>query len=503
MDSLLQNLSVDVIIDWLGYISLFCVICLIVVLLGKGEKIKQQRQSLEKLQKSFDQLDEQAKLIVKTDLELNKTQEELDKKVTGLYALQSISHLVSTTLDENEIFARISQNLVASLGFEKALILMFDKEHKNVWKTTLGFSQEQLNMFLILLEKDPILKQAAKEGKTINSSHVSIKEIEQLSQTIDVAFFIISPILTQDGVIGIMLVGNSSMAPALTEGDQEIVSILSTQLGQSIENARLFEQVYNSHQDLEKKVKIRTKELAEALEQVKKISKAKSQFVSAVSHELRTPLTSIKGYAAILMAGTIGEIPDKIKERLEKINKHSDSLVQLINNLLDISRIESGRVAMKLEECDLKEMVLSVADMLVPQTKEKKIKLVANVPENLSKISADTSQIERVFINLLSNAIKFTPENGTITVDIKEIPGEAIEASVTDTGVGLAEDDLANVFEEFYRVDNAINQTVKGTGLGLPLVKYIVEAHQGKIWVKSTPNEKTTFTFTLPKKQQG
>ena len=143
-------------------------------------------------------------------------------------------------------------------------------------------------------------------------------------------------------MLGIIFAGNRGDAFPVTEGDEELISILADQIGQAVENARLFEQVYRSSQALELKVQDRTKQLSSALEEVKKISKTKSEFISAVSHELRTPLTSIKGYAALLIAGKIGEIPDKVKERLEKINKHSDNLVKLINDLLDIARIESG-----------------------------------------------------------------------------------------------------------------------------------------------------------------
>ncbi|MFC1704620.1 sensor histidine kinase [Candidatus Omnitrophota bacterium] len=499
MEAFIQNLNIDTFVDWLAYISLFSVICLVVALMTKIERTKRLKRDLDKIKRSFDQLDEQAKLIVRTDLELNKTQEELDKKVTGLYTLQRISHLVSTTLDENELFSRIKQPLISALGFEKALILIFDQQHGYAWKTTFGFSQDQLQAFLSLLKDDPLLTQVAQDGKSVNSAKMPVKDIDRLSRALDIASFIINPILTQDGVIGIMLVGNSPMAPALTEGDQDIMSILTTQLGQSIENARLFEEVFKSHQDLERKVQLRTRELANALEQVKKISKAKSQFVSAVSHELRTPLTSIKGYASILMAGTMGEIPEQIKERLAKINKHSDSLVQLINNLLDISRIESGKLEMRFETKDVREIVENISDMLMPQTKEKQITLALEIPTEVAKVHVDLSQIERVFINLISNALKFTPEKGTITVEAKDASPEFIQVDIIDTGIGISEADLTHIFDEFYRVDNPINQSLKGTGLGLPLVKYIVEAHRGTIWVTSTQNEGTCFSFTLPK----
>ncbi|HLD70165.1 MAG TPA: HAMP domain-containing sensor histidine kinase, partial [Candidatus Omnitrophota bacterium] len=288
-----------------------------------------------------------------------------------------------------------------------------------------------------------------------------------------------------------------SDAYAVTEGDEELISILASQIGQALENAQLFEQVYRSRQELESKIQDRTKQLAIALEEVKKVSKMKSDFISAVSHELRTPLTSIKGYASILIAGKIGEIPQQVKERLEKINKHSDNLVKMINDLLDISRIESGKVEMKFAKYNILSIVENVLDILTPQIKEKGIQLKTQIEPTAPEVTVDLSQFERVFINLLGNAIKFTPPNGTITIGAKK-DQNTILFSVSDSGIGIKEEDIPKLFNEFYRVENEINQSVKGTGLGLALAKNIVEAHGGKIWVNSKQNEGTTFYFTLP-----
>ena len=197
------------------------------------------------------------------------------------------------------------------------------------------------------------------------------------------------------------------------------------------------------------------------------------------------------------MTGKVGEIPDKVKERLGKINFHSDNLVRLINDLLDIARIESGRAEMKFTKSQLPPMVENIRDLLFPQMKNKNIQFVSQIADNLPKITMDANQIERVLINLVGNAIKFTPENGTITVKV-EADNEKATLSISDTGVGIKEEDLGRLFDEFYRVDNAINQTVKGSGLGLALAKKIIDAHNGKIWATSKPDFGTTFYFTIP-----
>jgi signal transduction histidine kinase len=472
---------------------------LVMVLLSKLEEVKQLQASLNKLKRAFDELDEQAKLIVRTDLTLNKTQEELDKKITGLYTLQKISRLTSTTLDENEIFRRIDESLIADLGFEKSLIFMFDAEHHLLCIKEYSYVKSDVEKLQTALMKEPIFEPVVQKGKTLSSLN-SAKHIQtRVDQLFNVSYFVLAPIITQDGIVGAIFAGNKSGYSTMTEGDEELVSILANQIGQSLENARLFEQVYHSRQELENKVQLRTRELAQALEEVRRISKMKSDFVSAVSHELRTPLTSIKGYASILMTGKLGEVAEPIKDRLEKINKHSDGLVKLINDLLDISRIEAGRVEMKFEFHPLQQIVEAVADMLVPQLRDKKIELVQDIAPDLKPVFVDASQIERVFVNLANNAIKFTPAGGKITIKASDA-GEFIQVDISDTGIGIAENDLEKIFEEFYRVSNPINETVQGTGLGLSLVKRIIEAHKGKIWVKSKVNSGTTFSFTVPKR---
>ena len=258
--------------------------------------------------------------------------------------------------------------------------------------------------------------------------------------------------------------------------------------------------MYRSRQDLEAKIQDRTKQLESALAEVRNISKTKSDFVSAVSHELRTPLTSIKGYASILMQGKLGNIPEPVKERLGKINTHSDNLVQLINELLDISRIESGKAEMNLVPCGLSALIDSIHDLLTPQMKDKNIQFIKQVDANIPTLMLDPSQANRIFINLIGNAIKFTPQGGAISVSAK-LNNDTVTVDVADTGIGISKNDIGRLFDEFYRVDNVINQNVKGTGLGLPLAKKIVEAHGGRMWVASTVNKGTTFHFTLPVNQ--
>ena len=484
--------------------AIFLIGVLTFLLINKNGQNRRLQADLQGMTRTFNDLDEQAKLIIRTDLELNKAQEELDKRLNGLDALQKTSRLISTTLDEKEIFKRLDQSLIVDLGFEKNLICVYDKDQALQCRLNVGFSPEDVQFVVTSLEKERSLTQALKEGHAFtsaaSSSHrdpIGKQAKESIIRIFDVEHFVLTPILTQNNISGILFVGNRSNASAITEGDEELVSVLANQIGQALENARLFEQAYVASQVLESKVQERTKQLALALEEVKEINKMKSEFISAVSHELRTPLTSIKGYASLLITGKLGAVPETVKERLEKINAHSDNLVKMINNLLDIARIESGRVEMKMEKCDIAAIIETAHDLLTPQLKEKNLQWKTDISEGVPALVLDKHQVERIFINLVGNAIKFTPENGAITVRVRHDP-RAAAIEVSDTGIGVSRADLNKLFDEFYRVDNEINQSVKGTGLGLSLVKKIVDAHKGKIGVTSELNHGTTFHFTLP-----
>ncbi len=486
-------------------IVIFILICALIYLFAafiiKDSTINKMKEEHNKLMRSFNDLDEQAKLIVRTDLELNKTREEMDKRLNGLNALQRTSRQMSQALNESEIFQRISPALFEDLGF--AHILIASKNDENVMKVRLnvGFKDTRIETMFREIDIDDFLKQTT---QTLSSNNAPNKSKEKIIRLFESEHFILSPILTQTGSIGFVFVGNRYNAPAVTQGEEELITILAGQIGQSIENAQLFEKVFRSSQELELKVADRTKQLAGALQKVNDISKKKSEFISAVSHELRTPLTSIKGYAAILIAGKIGELPTAVKERLTKINSHSDNLVGLINNLLDIARIESGRQEMKYAIYKIHTMVDNVTDLLTPQITAKGIKLQLKLCDQIPDIYVDASHAERVMINLLSNAIKFTPQNGTITVEVSPtLDNDYAVFSVTDTGIGIPASEIQKLFNEFFRVDNEINQNVKGTGLGLVLAKNIVLAHHGKIWVHSKVGAGTTFYFTLPSTQKA
>lgn len=488
-------------IEYLNFQFLLFLAILILILFStlKMRQIRILKAQVDKLNRGLQEADEQAKLIIKTDLELNKTQEELDKKIAGLFTLQKISQALSTTLQEEEIFQRLKKHLLFVLEFEKCLLFAFNQSREIDCKICGGYKSEQINKFRDSIFGNKELLDLLSERQSLSTLTKDAPGLRDfIVKNLGVESFVICSLITNEGLVGILFLGNESKSLRITEGEEELIEILANQIAQAIENARLFEQTWRAQQDLEIKVQQRTFELTKAIEEIKLVSKRKTDFILAVSHELRTPLTSIKGYASLILAGALGNIPQEIKSRLEKINEHSDKLTQLIEDLLDISRIEAGRVKMNLQPLELKPLLDRIAEMFALQLKERGINFEVNMPEKAPQVLADNMQFERVLINLLSNAMKFTPRNGYIRININEL-NEHLEISVSDTGIGIPKENTPFIFQEFFRARNALDQNIKGSGLGLSLVKQIIEAHQGKIWFNTQENKGTVFSFTIPK----
>ena len=234
----------------------------------------------------------------------------------------------------------------------------------------------------------------------------------------------------------------------------------------------------------------------------REVDRMKSEFVSLVSHELRTPLTSIKGYIDLLMDGDAGELTEEQQEYLEIAKNNADRLVALINDLLDVSRIESGRMELNRTPLDLTHLIADAAQSLRPQLEAKGQRLVLELNEKLPTVLGDADRVTQILTNLLSNAYKYTPAGGTITVAAQAGEKDCICVDVRDTGIGLSAEEQGKLFTKFFRAKNRTTQEVGGTGLGLTISRSLVEMHGGEMTVASTPDEGSTFSFTLPTTQQ-
>ncbi len=225
--------------------------------------------------------------------------------------------------------------------------------------------------------------------------------------------------------------------------------------------------------------------------------RAKSEFVSNVSHELRTPMTAIKGYTDLLYAGAVGPVNDEQERFLAIIRNNADRLTALINDLLDISRVETGRLRFEPQPTQIGEVISDVVNVLAGQAEAKHQTLTYGVVGGLPDVMGDRDRLNQVLTNLVGNAVRYTPEGGEIEVRAYPVEG-AVRVDVQDTGIGIATDDLGRIFERFYRADHPLVQEVGGSGLGLSIVKMFVEMHGGRVWVESEQDKGSTFTFILP-----
>jgi len=240
--------------------------------------------------------------------------------------------------------------------------------------------------------------------------------------------------------------------------------------------------------------------LESANEELKKIDGMKSEFVSVASHELRTPLTAIKSAVQLILKGKTGEINENQRRFLSMAERNINRLANILNNLLDFSRIESGKIGIKFEELDIRSSIEFILSSLKPQADGKSIHLKMEIQEDLPPVYADREKVEQILTNLIGNAIKFTPEGGEISVSAKPFgeDGDMVAVSVKDSGIGIPEDQLRKIFDKFFRVEDSLRGSITGTGLGLAITKGLVEAHHGGIWVESEVGEGSAFTFTLP-----
>jgi PAS domain S-box-containing protein len=229
----------------------------------------------------------------------------------------------------------------------------------------------------------------------------------------------------------------------------------------------------------------------------RELDRMKDEFVSLVSHELRTPLTSIKGYVDLLIDGDAGEVTEEQKEFLDIVKNNSDRLVLLVNDLLDVSRIEAGRVNLRLQPVDLAGSIHEVATSLRPLMEQKRQSLKLELPADLPQVRADRDRVAQIVTNLLSNAHKYTLEGGAVTVRA-QAREDRVQVEVSDTGVGMTADERDKLFTKFFRAQNPATQNISGTGLGLNIVKSLVEKQGGRIWVTSEPMKGSTFIFTIP-----
>tara|TARA_Y100000310_G_scaffold345733_1_gene468989 strand:- start:1527 stop:2657 length:1131 start_codon:yes stop_codon:yes gene_type:complete len=305
------------------------------------------------------------------------------------------------------------------------------------------------------------------------------------------------PIKYKNKIIGV-LNAESDHLNHFTHHDLNFLSALADQSGIAIQNALFYERIENFNEELRNKIDTATSKLRNANVELQRLNKIKSDFVSIVSHELRTPMTSIVGYVSLLADEEVGPITPEQKEFLEIVKEESNRLTRLISDLLDISKIESGKMNVELDDVDLTQFLMKYQNKIKDMTKEKQLNFNFEGPANSIIIKGNLDKIDQILTNLVSNAIKFSEQNKNLKLRLHENINH-VQLDVIDEGMGILPEQAEKIFDKFHQVDSEFTRSIGGTGLGLAISKHLVESHGGKIWVNSTIGEGSTFSFTLMK----
>jgi signal transduction histidine kinase len=292
------------------------------------------------------------------------------------------------------------------------------------------------------------------------------------------------PLVVGERLLGVLDVQSDSTS-VFTNQEVQIMTTLGDQVAVAVQNAQLYEQQ------------------TEAAEQLRAVDRLKSEFLANMSHELRTPLNSIIGYAEVMIDGIDGELPDEAIEDVQAIHDSGQHLLSMINDILDLAKIEAGRMELDLETVKLDDVAEEVRRITSVLYKDKPVELVIDLSPDLPEVWADQVRLRQIMTNLVSNAGKFTSQ-GEVRISAQTVNAQhsdqpdMISISVIDTGEGIAEEHLDLVFQQFRQADNSSTRKAGGTGLGLTITKHLIEMQGGHIWVESIPGQGSTFTFTVP-----
>lgn len=443
-------------------------------------------------------------LRMKSSLDmLSNSNKDLADSLYRLNALYSTSSQFAGTLDKSKLIQYMIEGMDKALSFSLTCTLSLCTEDKPV---LLINSLYELSEELITALKLRVILNynSLFEGKTLPADITldNLKVIKQIKYPASRFTFTLfqydnmfAPISLGDNFFGCIEIFKET---AFTAEDSTCFQTIAQQVSLPLKSATLYQELIETNHKLEK------------------LERLKSEFISIVSHELRTPLTSIKNSLDILMSGRCGEITQAADKFLSMAMRNVQRLSGIINDLLDLSKIEAGKMDFNFAPTNINTVIGYVKSALSEVAKTKGLNLITSEAENLPDITADAQRLEQVLTNLVSNAIKFTPENKTIKISsslvnskdikineyfkdsIKLKDGDYIEVCVEDEGIGIAEKDLLHAFDKFAQIENSLSRKAGGTGLGLPIAKQLLEAHRGAIWCDSELHKGSKFYFVIP-----
>jgi len=420
---------------------------------------------------------------------LRRKKQETESRIDELTRLYDITTGINAAMSLETLLRIVAKEVTLLLNRPWASIVLFNQKQEITHSVFVGITPTRESKIekrmrrgglseWIWTHNTPIVVEDTTRDKRANCS--------EFLNHFDIRSLVGFPLTTGRQVIGVIYTGDF-LPKSITEQHMRLLTTLSQQLSNGIEKSRLYDSLERKIRDLDRQ-----------METLQKANILKSDFVSHVSHELRTPLTSIKAYVETL-ANNI-EDPTFVQRRefLDIVHKETNRLIRIVNDVLDVSKIEFGQRPVSRSAIALHAVVEEVLSMLSPSLKERDVTVSVNVPDSLPRVDGDADLIKQVFINLISNALKYSPRGTTITVRARE-EAVSLVVSVSDQGIGIPRDEIGNVFDKYFRARSQVSAKMEGLGLGLAIVKNIVEQHGGSVRVESEENVGSTFSFTLPR----
>ena len=430
--------------------------------------------------------DEQVFWVARDITERKKAEDALQRRSDYLAASSEIGRLVTSTLDLDTIFVRTVNLISERFGFYYAAIYSVEESGFNArLQEATGKAGEKLKIqrHSLTVDSSSIIGRVAESGESILANDVSQEPLYRPNPLLlDTKSEAAIPLRIGTRTVGVIDI-QSKQTFAFTEDDISVLQSLADQVAVAIDNARSYELSQQLIKDL------------------REVDQLKSQFLANMSHELRTPLNSIIGFSRVILKGIDGPVTDLQQQDLTAIYNSGQHLLGLINDILDLARIEAGKMELNFEEVHIGEMTTSVLSTAKGLVKEKPIQLIQRIPADMPTVRGDTMRVRQILLNLLSNASKFTDE-GTITVgaSVQKGPSGRMEAliNVIDTGPGISVEDQEKLFKAFSQVDGSATRKSGGSGLGLSICANLVQLHGGRISISSEVGKGSIFWFTLP-----
>jgi signal transduction histidine kinase/CheY-like chemotaxis protein len=448
-------------------------------------------------------------------LEQEQVTVELKRKVTQLSTLHHVGLIFNSTLEREGLIEDILGAIIRDLHYDRAMISFYDRERQlthdvHILGVPADVADFARSLTLPVTDPDSVEGQVLLQGKPVLIRDVrDVRDRlhplnQQLAEITQAKSIISVPLKVKDSLIGALTVDRVE-ENSLTTDDLNLMVTVGTQVAIALDNAIAYRQIEELNVGLEAKVRKRTEELQRlnadlenANSQLQEMDRLKSLFLSHVSHELRTPLTSIKGFVENMLSGLTGTLEVRQEMYLTRMRVNADRLLRMISNLLDRSRLEFRKMELSLEDVQLPKLVGEVVEQMGPIARAKRQQLELHGPGSELRVRADWDKLSQIVTNLVDNAIKYTPEDGRVTIEITREAGAFAKVAVSDTGEGIDPQLLPNLFDPFFRVRRPKEKSQEGVGLGLSIVKDLVELHGGKISVLSRPGEGSTFEFTIP-----